>query len=87
MPFPETGVSTHGSRSYPLQKNICVEEIAKIKFTGLWDTVGALGNPLLLNGFLSSRNQFHDTELSSRISNAFHALAIDEKMKNFEATL
>jgi hypothetical protein len=46
-----------------------------------------LGNPLLFKGFGNRRNQFHDTELSSRIDNAFHALAIDEKRKNFEATL
>lgn len=69
------------------RKTFAIEELTKIKFIGVWDTVGALGNPLLLNGILSKRNQFHDTELSSKIENAFHALAIDEKRKNFKATL
>jgi len=69
------------------RKTFAVEESTTIKFIGVWDTVGALGNPLFLNGFLSRKNQFHDTELSSRIANAFHALAIDEKRKNFGATL
>lgn len=69
------------------RKTFAVEETTKIKFIGVWDTVGALGNPLFLNGIFSKRNQFHDTELSSKISHAFHALAIDEKRKNFEATL
>jgi uncharacterized protein (DUF2235 family) len=69
------------------RKTFAVEETTQIKFIGVWDTVGALGNPLFLKGILSTRNQFHDTELSSRIINAFHALAIDEKRKNFEATL
>lgn len=69
------------------RKTFAVEETTKIKFIGVWDTVGALGNPLFLNGIFSKRNQFHDTDLSSRISNAYHALAIDEKRKNFEATL
>lgn len=69
------------------RKTYAVEETTKIKFIGVWDTVGALGNPLFLNGILSRRNQFHDTDLSSRVSNAFHALAIDEKRKNFAATL
>jgi len=69
------------------RKTFAVEETTKIKFIGVWDTVGALGNPLFLHGILSSRNQFHDTDLSTRISNAYHALAIDEKRKNFEATL
>jgi uncharacterized protein (DUF2235 family) len=69
------------------RKTFAVEETTKIKFIGVWDTVGALGNPLFLNGVVSRRNEFHDTELSSRVLNAFHALAIDEKRKNFEAAL
>jgi uncharacterized protein (DUF2235 family) len=69
------------------RKTFAVEETTIIKFIGVWDTVGALGNPLFLNGFLSRRNQFHDTDLSTRIANAFHALSVDEKRKNFEATL
>jgi len=69
------------------RKTFAVEETTKIKFVGVWDTVGALGNPLFVKGFFSRHNQFHDTELSSRIINAYHALAIDEKRKNFEATL
>lgn len=69
------------------RKTFAVEDTTKIKFIGVWDTVGALGNPLFLNGVFANRHQFHDTELSSKISNAFHALAIDENRKNFEATL
>jgi len=69
------------------RKTFAVEETTFIKFIGVWDTVGALGNPLLMKGILSRRNQFHDATLSSKVSNAFHALAIDEKRKNFEATL
>jgi uncharacterized protein (DUF2235 family) len=69
------------------RKTYAVEDATKIKFIGVWDTVGALGNPLFLHGLTSGRNEFHDTELSSMIEHAFHALAIDEKRKNFEATL
>jgi len=69
------------------RRTYAVEETTKIKFIGVWDTVGALGNPLPIKGFGNNKNQFHDTDLSSRITNAFHALAIDEKRKNFEATL
>lgn len=69
------------------RKTFAVEETTKIKFIGVWDTVGALGNPLFLKGIISQRNQFHDTELSSKISYAFHAISIDEKRKNFEASL
>jgi len=69
------------------RKTYAVEETTSIKFIGVWDTVGALGNPLFLKGVVSGRNEFHDTELSSKIENAFHALAIDEKRKNFQAAL
>ncbi len=69
------------------RKTYAISDTSKIKFIGVWDTVGALGNPLQMNGILSSRNRFHDTDLSTKIENAYHALAIDEKRKNFEATL
>ena len=69
------------------RKTYAIEETTRIKFIGVWDTVGALGNPLFIKSILSKQNQFHDTDLSSRVDNAFHALAIDEKRKNFEATL
>jgi len=69
------------------RKTFAVEETTKIKFIGVWDTVGALGNPLFMNGIMSRRNGFHDTDLSTKVSFAYHALAIDEKRKNFEATL
>ncbi len=69
------------------RRTFAVAEMTKIKFIGVWDTVGALGNPLFLNGVVSRKNGFHDTDLSTRIENAFHALAIEEKRKNFQATL
>jgi uncharacterized protein (DUF2235 family) len=60
-----------------------------IQFIGVWDTVGALGIPI--DGFrppwLMKRWSFHDTDLSSHVRNAFHALAIDERRAAFEPTL
>jgi uncharacterized protein (DUF2235 family) len=60
-----------------------------IQFVGVWDTVGALGIPI--DGFrppwLVKRWSFHDTDLSSHVRNAFHALAIDERRAAFEPTL
>jgi len=69
------------------RKTYAVEETTRIKFIGAWDTVGALGNPLFMKSLSNKRNQFHDTDLSSTVDYAFHALAIDEKRRNFEATL
>jgi uncharacterized protein (DUF2235 family) len=61
----------------------------RIKFIGVWDTVGALGIPLFLFGFVNKllNLEFHDLQLSSRVQNAFHALAIDELRRPFRPAL
>jgi uncharacterized protein (DUF2235 family) len=59
-----------------------------IDVIGVWDTVGALGVPLgLFDKLNHTRFAFHDVSLSSRIKNAFHALAIDERRGPFAPTL
>ncbi|MBV9375086.1 MAG: DUF2235 domain-containing protein [Alphaproteobacteria bacterium] len=60
----------------------------KIKFLGVWDTVGALGIPLQALQWLNAREYaFHDTELSGIVENAAHAIAIDEFRVDYQATL
>jgi uncharacterized protein (DUF2235 family) len=62
----------------------------RIKFIGVWDTVGALGipdNPLPVPTVLSDRWKFHDVELSTTVDFAYHALALDERRKPFTPTL
>jgi len=68
------------------RKSYSVEDLTPLQFVGVFDTVGALGNPLLVKNLLGT-NEFHDTNLSSQIQNAYHALAIDEKRIKFDATL
>src|SRR3712207_6327842 len=62
----------------------------RIRFIGVWDTVGALGIPIdglrLLN-FVNRRWEFHDLKLSSRVDSAFQALAIDERRGPFRAAV
>jgi uncharacterized protein (DUF2235 family) len=67
-----------------------------IRFIGVWDTVGALGIPDDLPGWEEIGKHllhwqelwgFHDTQLSSHVTNAFHALAIDEMREPFKPTL
>ena len=62
-----------------------------IKVIGVWDTVGSLGIPADLERFdiLNFRRYygFHDTDLGARVEHAFHALALDERRKNFVPTL
>jgi uncharacterized protein (DUF2235 family) len=68
------------------RRTYAVEDITPIEFVGVWDTVGALGNPLVF-GNLSPENKFHDTNLSTTIRHAYHALAIDEQRVTFKPTL
>jgi uncharacterized protein (DUF2235 family) len=59
----------------------------KVKFIGVWDTVGALGIPLHKIWFGEDYYRWHDTELSRIVENAFHALAFDEHRPDFAATM
>ncbi|MEG3627102.1 DUF2235 domain-containing protein [Streptomyces poriticola] len=66
----------------------------EIRFVGVWDTVGALGIPVPGTSWLqpaanrfNRRWGFHNTELSSWIKAAFHALAVDEQRSAFRPTL
>lgn len=60
----------------------------KIKFVGVWDTVGALGIPLpVLSGFNGKFYEFHDTRLSAIVENAFHAIAVDEHRIDYDVCL
>lgn len=52
----------------------------RVRFLGVWDTVGEGGIPLaLFPGFDAERHAFHDTRLSRIVDHACHALAIDER--------
>ncbi|HYH69293.1 MAG TPA: DUF2235 domain-containing protein [Urbifossiella sp.] len=60
----------------------------RVRFLGLWDTVGALGIPgPFLDRVDAALYQFHDTRLSSIVDRAYHALALDEHRSDYAATL
>ena len=60
----------------------------RIRFIGVWDTVGALGIPIGLFGHLNhGLYEFHDVRLSGIVDVAYHALAIDEHRKPFAPSL
>lgn len=68
--------------------SVCGSDDIKIKCIGVWDTVGSLGIPLRgLRWLTRSKYQFHDTQLSGVVENAYHALAIDERRAPFEPAL
>ena len=62
----------------------------RIRFIGVWDTVGALGIPvdgLRLIARINRRWAFHNTDLSTSVDAAYQALAIDEKRRAFKPAL
>ncbi|KAJ4990197.1 peptidoglycan binding domain containing protein [Stagonosporopsis vannaccii] len=62
----------------------------QIKVVGVWDTVGSLGMPDLAGqdlGALRKKYGFHNVKLSSHVSHAYHALALDERRSAFRPTL
>jgi uncharacterized protein (DUF2235 family) len=86
MERPNGAAATLFRRSYAYE--------TEIRFVGVWDTVGALGIPVPDTTWLQStatrfnhRWAFHDTELSSWVKAAFHALATDEQRSAFRPTL
>lgn len=61
-----------------------------VRYLGIWDTVGALGIPShwgLPARLLNRKYRFHDTDLSSSVLSARHAVAIDEERRSFVPTL
>jgi hypothetical protein len=60
---------------------------AKIKMVGVWDTIGALGIPALVGQVDPLADGFLDTSLHPDMLNAFHALSIDERRREFLPTL
>ncbi len=81
------GAHPRSEESVLFRMTYAISDVVPIHFIGVWDTVGALGNPLMMNGWITQRQAFHDTKLSSTVANAFQALAIDEKRKYFQAAL
>ncbi len=77
-----------GEEAKQFRQNYSREGV-KIKFMGVWDTVGSLGIPIgtVLPYLTRHYYQFHDVKLSKGIEHAYQAIAIDEQRKNFEPTL
>lgn len=59
-----------------------------VKFLGVWDTVGALGIPGHVADALNKElYEFHDTELSGIVENAYQAVALDEHREDYDICL
>ncbi len=55
-------------------------QAVRVKFLGVWDTLGPRGIPTgLATGDSGERHGFHDATLSGIVDNAYQALAIDQR--------
>ena len=55
----------------------------RIRFIGVWDTVGSLGIPGRFRFFRKAKYEFHDVDLSRSVDFGYQALAIDEYRETF----
>lgn len=59
----------------------------RVRFIGVWDTVGALGIPLSHVPFGRDYYRWHDTDLSKIVDYAYHAIATDEHREDYRAAV
>lgn len=80
----------HGKgRRAPDGSRIRTEEVPKITYVGVFDTVGQRGMPDALGGLARVFNKqygFHDLRICPNVMSARHALAIDERRLGFPPT-
>ena len=85
--YKNTEIHPRDEYSVNYRKKYSVNHDVRVKFIGVWDTVGALGIPIRMLGFLNEKHLFHDNKIGPNIDVARHALSIDEKRDDFEATI
>ncbi len=79
-----------GAESEKFRNEYCHPYPTRIRFLGVWDTVGALGAPYgeLLGRILDAvfKTGFHHVALSEGVDAAYHAMAADEHRWPFRPT-
>ena len=85
--YRERDPEKRAAMKYALEQQYDIQD-AGVRMIGVWDTVGSLGIPgLLFEDFDEYRYGFLDTALHPRVENAYHAVSIDERRRQFEPTL
>jgi uncharacterized protein (DUF2235 family) len=59
----------------------------RVRFIGVWDTVGRVGIPVSHVPFSRDYYTWHDTALSKIVDYAYHAIAVDERRKDYEVAV
>jgi uncharacterized protein (DUF2235 family) len=85
--YRERDPEKRAAMKYELEQQYDIQG-AGVRMIGVWDTVGSLGIPGLLFELLDEhRYGFLDTALHPCVENAYHAVSIDERRRQFEPTL
>lgn len=85
--YKSPDIHPRDEQSVNFRKRNAVEKETKVNFIGVWDTVGSLGIPFRMFGFLNEKHLFHDRKIGPNINCARHALAIDEMRDDFYPTI
>ncbi|WP_445175341.1 DUF2235 domain-containing protein [Microcoleus sp.] len=92
--YRNRGIKPNHEEAKSFRENYGKDDGERVPITllGCFDTVGALGIPLVpafrkFEGQLKARYKFHDTTLNKDVENAVHAVAIDEIREVFDVTL
>lgn len=59
----------------------------RVKFIGVWDTVGKVGIPVSHVPFSTDYYTWHDTALSKIVDYAYHAIAVDEYREDYDVAV
>jgi hypothetical protein len=57
-----------------------------VQTVAVWDTVGSMGLPLYIQGQRRDAFSFVDTKLNPLVQRGFHAMALDERRRDFPVT-
>ncbi|WP_211641155.1 DUF2235 domain-containing protein [Loktanella sp. SALINAS62] len=67
------------------RRRFCYDD-TPIAAIGVWDTVRALGLPLIWR-FSENRHDFHDHRLGAHVSHGLHAVALDERRRAYDPVM
>ena len=85
--YRERDPEKQAAMKYALEQQYDIQG-AGVRMIGVWDTVGSLGIPGLLFELLDDHKYgFLDTALHPSVQNAYHAVSLDERRRQFEPTL
>lgn len=88
--YRRPGVTRASSAAVQFRERYSLEPVhgraARVRFLGVFDTVGALGIPVAQIPLFEDY-RWHKVHLSQIVEHAYHALAIDEHRELFDATL